>query len=58
MCTVFIYNVYTNTHTYSIYFENIYMYIDLIYIYIYIFKPLKLSKSSKIMYKNVYASFT
>ncbi len=37
MCTVFIYNVYTNTHTYSIYFENIYMYIDLIYIYIYIY---------------------
>ncbi len=25
MCTVFIYYVYINTHTYSIYFENIYM---------------------------------
>ncbi len=36
MCTVFIYYVYINTHTYSIYLENIYMYIHL-YIYIIIF---------------------
>ncbi len=27
VCTVYIYYVYINTHTYSIYFENIYMYI-------------------------------
>ncbi len=27
MCTVCIYYVYINVHTYSIYFENIYMYI-------------------------------
>ncbi len=26
MCTLYIYYVYINTHTYSIYFENIYMY--------------------------------
>ncbi len=31
--TVYIYHVYINTHTYGIYFENIYMYIHL-YIYI------------------------
>ncbi len=36
MCTLFINYVYINTHTYSIYFENIYMYIHL-YIYIIIF---------------------
>ncbi len=36
MCTLFIYYVYINAHTYSIYFENIYMYIHL-YIYIIIF---------------------
>ncbi len=27
MCTVYIYYVYIKTHTYSIYFENIYMYL-------------------------------
>ncbi len=27
VCTVYIYYVYINTHTYSIYLENIYMYI-------------------------------
>ncbi len=27
MCAVYIYYVYINTHTYGIYFENIYMYI-------------------------------
>ncbi len=27
VCTVYIYYVYINTHTYSIYFKNIYMYI-------------------------------
>ncbi len=36
MCTVYIYYVYINTHTYSIYFENIYMFIHL-YIHILIF---------------------
>ncbi len=37
MCVycVYIYNVYINTHTYSIYFENIYMYLN-VYIYIHI----------------------
>ncbi len=35
MCTVFIYYVYINTHTLSIYFENIYMYIHLYYYIIY-----------------------
>ncbi len=34
MCTVFIYYAYINTHTYSIYFENIYMYIFKLYKYI------------------------
>ncbi len=29
VCAVYIYYVYINTHTYSIYFENIYMYIHL-----------------------------
>ncbi len=27
MCIVYIYYVYINTHTYSTYFENIYMYL-------------------------------
>ncbi len=36
MCTVYIYYVYINTQTYSIYFENICMYIHL-YIQIHIF---------------------
>ncbi len=27
VCIVYIYYVYRNTHTYSIYFENIYMYL-------------------------------
>ncbi len=32
MCSVYIYYVYINTHTYSIYLENIYStYLDLIY---------------------------
>ncbi len=35
MFTVFIYYAYVNTHTYSIYLENIYMYIYIIYKYIY-----------------------
>ncbi len=34
MCIVYIYYEYVNTHTYSIYFENIY---TCIYIYILIF---------------------
>ncbi len=34
MYTVFIYYVHINTHTYSIYLENIYMYLNNIYIYI------------------------
>ncbi len=29
MCTVYIYYLYINTHAYSIYFLNIYMYIHL-----------------------------
>ncbi len=34
-CSVYIYYVYINTHTYSIYFENIYMYLHVcIYIHI------------------------
>ncbi len=35
VCTVYIYYVYRKTHTYSIYFENIYMYLR-VYIYIHI----------------------
>ncbi len=35
VCSVYIYYVYINTHTYSIYFENIYMYLHVcIYIHI------------------------
>ncbi len=35
MCTVYIYYVYINTNTFSIYFENIYMHLlDYIYIHI------------------------
>ncbi len=33
VCSVYIYYVYINTHTYSIYLENIYMYLN-VYIYI------------------------
>ncbi len=33
MCTVYIYHEYMNTHTYDIYFENIYMKLN-VYIYI------------------------
>ncbi len=37
VCAVYIYYVYINTHTYSIYFENIYMYIcNILYILLYI----------------------
>ncbi len=32
VCSVYIYYVYINTHTYSIYFENIYMSIFIIHI--------------------------
>ncbi len=35
VCIVYIYYVYINTHTYSIYFENIYLYLHK-YIYIHI----------------------
>ncbi len=32
VCAEYIYYVYVNTHTYSIYFENVYIYINIIYI--------------------------
>ncbi len=35
VCTVYFYYVYINTHKFSIYFENIYMYLH-VYIYIHI----------------------
>ncbi len=35
MCVLYIYYVYIKAHTYSIYFENIYMYLH-VYIYIHI----------------------
>ncbi len=47
MC-VFICNVYINTHTYGIYFENIYMYLH-VYIYIHI---IYIIKNIYLIYKN------
>ncbi len=35
VCTVYIYYAYINTHTYSKYFENVYMHLH-VYIYIHI----------------------
>ncbi len=34
VCTVYIYYVYINTHSYSIYFENIYMHIFIFILFI------------------------
>ncbi len=39
MCVYCVYYVYLNTHTYTIYFENIYMYFH-VYIYIHIIYPI------------------
>ncbi len=55
MCTVFIYYVYMNIHTYSMYFENIYMYLHVYnYVHIIYYKYIYLIFKTNIFFGNIY----
>ncbi len=53
MCSVYIYYVYINTHTYSIYLENIYTYLH-VYMYIHIVYIIYLIYKRNIFFWNIY----